>query len=76
PGLHDRGDGPKLGPGVAIDRLVVLGDPDVAEGDARLEWADGGVVRDGAAVARAVEQAIALRFGTPSPMADDEGAQR
>ncbi len=57
-------------------RLVVLGDPDVAEGDARLEWADGGVVRDGAAVARAVEQAIALRFGPPSPMADDEGAQR
>ena len=27
-------------------RLVVLGDPDIAVGDARLEWADGGVVRD------------------------------
>ncbi len=27
-------------------RLVVLGDPDIAIGDARLEWADGGVVRD------------------------------
>jgi len=27
-------------------RLVVLGDPDIAIGDARLEWVDGGVVRD------------------------------
>lgn len=27
-------------------RLVVLGDPDIALGDARIEWADGGVVRD------------------------------
>ncbi len=27
-------------------RLVVLGDPDIAVGDARIEWADGGVVRD------------------------------
>lgn len=27
-------------------RLIVLGDPDIAIGDARLEWADGGVVRD------------------------------
>lgn len=27
-------------------RLVVLGDPDIAIGDARIEWADGGVARD------------------------------
>lgn len=27
-------------------RLVVLGDPDIAVGDARIEWTDGGVVRD------------------------------
>jgi len=57
-------------------RLVVLGDPDVAEGDARLEWADGGVVRDGAAVARAVEQTIALHFEARTLPADDEGAHR
>ena len=54
---------------------MVLGDPDVAEGDARLEWADGGVVRDSAAVARAVEQTIALHFETQTLPADDEGAQ-
>jgi flagellar assembly protein FliH len=27
-------------------RLVVMGDPDIRLGDGRLEWADGGVVRD------------------------------
>jgi flagellar assembly protein FliH len=27
-------------------RIVVLGEPDIALGDARLEWADGGIVRE------------------------------
>jgi flagellar assembly protein FliH len=27
-------------------RLVVMGDPEIAPGDGRLEWADGGLVRD------------------------------
>ncbi|QZN99272.1 FliH/SctL family protein [Chenggangzhangella methanolivorans] len=46
-------------------RLIVLGDPEVAEGDARLEWADGGVIRDAAAVARAIDRAVEQRFGAP-----------
>ncbi|PZQ17089.1 MAG: hypothetical protein DI565_06820 [Ancylobacter novellus] len=48
-------------------RLIVLGDPEVAEGDARLEWADGGVIRDAAAVARAVDRAVAQRFEAAGP---------
>ncbi|MDR4305773.1 hypothetical protein IHQ68_03930 [Chelatococcus sambhunathii] len=44
-------------------RLIVLGDPEVAEGDARLEWADGGVIRDAGAVERAIDRALTLRFG-------------
>lgn len=43
-------------------RLIVLGDPEVAEGDARLEWADGGVIRDAEAVAQALDRAVARRF--------------
>ncbi|HSP26825.1 MAG TPA: flagellar assembly protein FliH, partial [Saliniramus sp.] len=31
-------------------RLVIMGEPDIAKGDARLEWADGGIVRDGAKI--------------------------
>ncbi|MFD1702661.1 hypothetical protein ACFSCV_06545 [Methylopila henanensis] len=57
-------------------RLVVLGDPEVATGDARLEWADGGVVRDAAAVLRAIEAAVARHFA-PSGAPDvttSEGA--
>lgn len=55
-------------------RLIVLGDPDVAEGDARLEWADGGVIRDAEAVARALDRAVDQRFhavGAESPEGDD-----
>ena len=35
-------------------RLVILGEPDIAPGDVRLEWADGGVVRDQARIEQAV----------------------
>ena len=27
-------------------RLVILAEPDIATGDCRIEWADGGVVRE------------------------------
>ncbi|SEO41636.1 flagellar assembly protein FliH [Methylobacterium sp. ap11] len=40
-------------------RLIVLGDPGLASGDARIEWADGGVVRDRAAIEAAVLSALA-----------------
>lgn len=41
-------------------RLVVLGEPDLALGDARIEWADGGVVRDRARIEAAVLDALGL----------------
>lgn len=40
-------------------RLVVLGDPDLAMSDSRLEWADGGIVRDTAALEAEIDQRIA-----------------
>lgn len=45
-------------------RLVVLGEPDMAPGDARLEWADGGVVRERARIEAALEDALAPNFAT------------
>jgi len=39
-------------------RLVVLGEPEIAPGDCRIEWADGGICRDSAAVAAAIDQAV------------------
>lgn len=43
-------------------RLVVLGDPDIAIGDARLEWADGGVVRDIRQLSADIDARIAEYF--------------
>ena len=39
-------------------RLVVMGDPDRKFGDARLEWVDGGLVRDIEAITAAVDAKI------------------
>jgi flagellar assembly protein FliH len=40
-------------------RLVVLAEPDIAPGDCRIEWADGGINRDSAAIAATVDEAVA-----------------
>jgi len=39
-------------------RLVTLGEPDLLPGDVRLEWADGGVVREQARIEAAVAEAL------------------
>jgi flagellar assembly protein FliH len=40
-------------------RLVVLAEPDIAQGDCRIEWADGGIKRDRAATATAIDEVVA-----------------
>ncbi len=51
-------------------RLVVLAERDVAPGDCRVEWADGGIRRDRAAteraIAEAVERYVTARRGSPA----------
>jgi flagellar assembly protein FliH len=37
----------------------VLAQPDLADGDCRIEWADGGMMRDRAATQAAIAQAVA-----------------
>jgi len=39
-------------------RLVVLAEPDIAVGDCRIEWADGGINRDTAAADAAINAAV------------------
>ena len=39
-------------------RLVVLGEPEIAPGDCRVEWADGGIVRERAAAEAAIAEAV------------------
>jgi flagellar assembly protein FliH len=40
-------------------RLVVLAEPDIAVGDCRIEWADGGISRDAVAADAAIGTAVA-----------------
>jgi flagellar assembly protein FliH len=44
-------------------RLVVIAEPAIALGDCRIEWADGGVVRDAAQTDRAIGDAIDRYLG-------------
>ncbi|MGE7468800.1 FliH/SctL family protein [Bosea sp. NPDC003192] len=44
-------------------RIVVLGEPDIALGDGRLEWADGGIAIESAALDEAVDRAVKAVFG-------------
>ena len=39
-------------------RLVVLAEPDIGPGDCRIEWADGGLIRDRAGTAAAIDDAV------------------
>ena len=47
-------------------RVIVMGDPDIVPGDARLEWADGGMVRDTAELEASLEEAV-KRFALRRP---------
>ena len=39
-------------------RLIVIAEPDIAAGDCRIDWADGGLVRDRAATEAAIAEAV------------------
>lgn len=43
-------------------KLFVFPDPDIAVGDCRIEWADGGIVRDRKTLEAALDQAVATLF--------------
>ncbi len=53
PLIHERGfDG----------RLIILGEPEVSRGDCRIEWADGGIIRDRSAIEKQLDQAVKRYF--------------
>ncbi len=57
-------------------RLVVLGEDNFAPGDCRIEWADGGIMRDRNKAIAAIESTVARHFaavgGIPAPLPQDE----
>ena len=56
-------------------RLVVLAEPEIALGDCKIEWADGGIVRDTGRTESAIATAIGRYLGTrPSAVMPELGA--
>ena len=55
-------------------RLVVLAEPDIAPGDCRIEWADGGVNRDSAAADAAIDAAVTAYLSARRGLAAELGA--
>ena len=50
---------------------MVLAEPEIALGDCRIEWADGGIVRDRAATEAAIGEAVGRYLGArPAPRSD------
>jgi flagellar assembly protein FliH len=47
-------------------RLVVMGDPEIRMGDGRLEWVDGGLVRDIADTSRQIDRQISAYLAARS----------
>lgn len=50
-------------------RLVVMGEPDIRLGDGRLEWVDGGLIRDTAALESEINETIAAYLAAKANMA-------
>lgn len=42
-----------------VGKLILIGDPEIASTDCRIEWADGGVERDGAATWAEIDRRVA-----------------
>jgi flagellar assembly protein FliH len=53
------GAAPRIAQSGFAGRLVVMGEPEIALGDGRIEWADGGLVRDQDAILADIDRAIA-----------------
>jgi flagellar assembly protein FliH len=57
-------------------RLVVLAEPDIAVGDCRIEWADGGINRDSAAADAAIRAAVASYVSARKSLAGSHDTPR
>jgi flagellar assembly protein FliH len=55
-------------------RVVVLAEPEIALGDCRIEWADGGIDRNSAAIAAAVDEAVSRYINARRSAAGVDGA--
>lgn len=55
-------------------RLIVMGDPDIRLGDGRLEWVDGGLVRDISEISGGIDAAISAYLAARGVDTNEEPA--
>ena len=55
------------------DRIKIHPLASIAPGDCRIEWGNGGIVRDAAAIAKMIEDLIARSLPAPAPEAGETG---
>ena len=53
-------------------RLVVMGDPDLRLGDGKLEWVDGGLVRDIGAISKDIDKKITAYLAAKTGQANQQ----
>jgi flagellar assembly protein FliH len=70
-GVRDIATGHMSSSGFA-GRLVVLGDPDIRLGDGRLEWVEGGLVRDINAISRQIDTKISAYLAARSGQSQED----
>ncbi|MBY0610753.1 MAG: hypothetical protein K2P80_01080 [Beijerinckiaceae bacterium] len=51
-------------------KMIVLGEPEIATGDCRIEWADGGIVRDQALLKSKLDDAVTRALAQPPHFAE------
>jgi flagellar assembly protein FliH len=73
-GIRDVATGHMQTSGFA-GRLVVMGDPDMRLGDGRLEWVDGGLVRDIGAIAKDIDLKISAYLAARSGQAKQQESE-
>ena len=54
-------------------KLVILAEPDIATGDCRIEWADGGMVREGRGIDAQIDELVGRYLASRSAAAEFDG---
>jgi len=57
-------------------RLVVMGEPEISLGDARIEWVDGGLVRDLSSLSAEIDERVNAFIAAKGPVATDKTPNR
>ena len=63
----------KIAREIGLDaKMIVLGEPEIAMGDCRIEWADGGIIRDAGLLKQKIAEAVGRALARPAAPSTDQ----